>query len=158
MAPLFGPRRAESESMTEDTIRRIEELGREECLSLLGRHTVGRLAVLVNGRPDIVPVNYALGLEAIVLHARLGGLLDRASRHAAAFEIDGVDGQQRAWSVTVRGILEDISEAADGRSVKLQVAPAAPAAPGDRPVVLAISIEDVTGRRFALPPFATTDG
>lgn len=135
----------------------IEELSREECLSLLARHRLGRLAVMAGDHPDLVPVNYSLGRDAIVVHTRVGGLLDRATRQASAFEIDGVDEQQRAWSVTVRGVLEDITDAGDRRSHLLQGAPAVPMAPGPRTVYLALATDDLSGRRFSLPPFGDAE-
>lgn len=130
----------------------VERLSREECLSLLARHRFGRLAIMAGDHPEIVPVNYALGAGAVVMHVRTEGLLDRATRRAAAFEIDGVDGEDRAWSVTLRGTLEDITNAVDRRSVLLQRAPANPLAPGPRTTSVALSTDDVSGRRFALPP------
>lgn len=110
----------------------IEVLSRDECLALLARHGLGRLAILVGGRPDIVPVNYALGPGGLVIHTRHDGLLDRATRLSAAFEIDGIDSGRRAWSVTVRGTLEDITGAVDHRSVALQTETVTPLAPGER--------------------------
>jgi nitroimidazol reductase NimA-like FMN-containing flavoprotein (pyridoxamine 5'-phosphate oxidase superfamily) len=38
----------------------MESLGRTECLNLLATAQVGRVALVVDGHPEILPVNYAL--------------------------------------------------------------------------------------------------
>jgi hypothetical protein len=98
----------------------VQELSLEECLALLAAHRVGRIAVLKEGTPVIVPVNYRLvqvvGLTWIAFRTRLGGLLERAPLHVG-FEIDAVDDEaQTGWSVFVRGTLHHVdADAADFR-------------------------------------------
>ncbi|WP_258060846.1 pyridoxamine 5'-phosphate oxidase family protein [Arthrobacter sp. 4R501] len=50
----------------------IERLAPDECRELLGSTTVGRLAVIVDHRPDIFPVNYVLDQGSIVFHTGVG--------------------------------------------------------------------------------------
>ena len=50
----------------------IERLDPEECWALLGQMNVGRLAVLVEGHPDIFPVNYVLDGQGIVFRTGAG--------------------------------------------------------------------------------------
>ena len=86
-----------------------EELDLDTCLERLRAHTVGRVGVLVDGDPVVLPVNYRLmetaGLTWVVLRTRTGNVIDSASERVA-FEIDGIDPiRRRGWSVLVRGTL-----------------------------------------------------
>ena len=90
----------------------LEELARDECLRLLGSQSVGRIAVVVDEFPVVVPVNYRLAEMGdrtwIVVRTRPGNVLDRTSMHAA-FEIDGIDPVHRqGWSVLTRGSLQHL--------------------------------------------------
>jgi uncharacterized protein DUF1918/pyridoxamine 5'-phosphate oxidase-like protein len=94
------------------------ELSLADCLDLLESHQVGRIAILTDTGPVIVPVNYRLvrtsDLNWIAFRTRLGGILDRTSLHVA-FEIDHIDdAHHTGWSVLVRGSLEHVDpDAAD---------------------------------------------
>lgn len=90
----------------------LEELSLEVCLGLLRVTAVGRIAVIVDEFPIVLPVNYRLvetsGRTWLAVRARPGNVLDRASMHAA-FEIDGIDPvHQQGWSVLVRGTLQHV--------------------------------------------------
>jgi nitroimidazol reductase NimA-like FMN-containing flavoprotein (pyridoxamine 5'-phosphate oxidase superfamily) len=99
----------------------LDELSLEECLTLLRDTAVGRIAVVVDEFPIVLPVNYRL-VEAsdrtwLAVRTRPGNVLDRAATQVA-FEIDGTDAvHRRGWSVLVRGTLEHVDpEAADFRT------------------------------------------
>jgi len=98
----------------------LEELPLDECLKLLRAGSVGRIAVVVNEFPIVVPVNYRLvetsGPTWVVLRTRPGNVLDQAQMNVA-FEIDGIDPHHRqGWSVLVRGTLHHAdADAADFR-------------------------------------------
>lgn len=79
-------------------------LGFEDCWELLETGIVGRLALVVDDRPDIFPVNYVLERRSIVFRSAGGKKLWGAQAgRPAAFEIDGYDPrQEEAWSVVVR--------------------------------------------------------
>ena len=50
-----------------DEAQRLETLDRDECIELLAHHRfVGRLAVVVDGRPLIFPVNYIVDHDSVV--------------------------------------------------------------------------------------------
>src|SRR4029450_11111736 len=99
---------------------RLETLDMQECLSLLRQDQVGRVAVVVDEFPIVLPVNYKIvqvaGRVWIALRTRPGNVLDRASM-PSAFEIDSVDAAHRqGWSVMVRGTLQHVDpDAADFR-------------------------------------------
>jgi nitroimidazol reductase NimA-like FMN-containing flavoprotein (pyridoxamine 5'-phosphate oxidase superfamily) len=99
---------------------RLEELAHDDCVTLLRSATIGRIAVVLDGAPIILPVNYRLvetsGRAWIAVRTRPGNVIDRAGLHAA-FEIDGIDpGHHEGWSVLVRGTLHHVDDdAADFR-------------------------------------------
>ena len=96
--------------MSEDA--RLEELTYDECLEHLRGCRVGRLAVVHDGFPHVLPVNYRL-VEAsnrvwIAVRTRPGNVIERATVHVA-FEIDEIDpGRHRGWSVLARGTLHHV--------------------------------------------------
>ena len=93
----------------------LEMMSSSECLQLLGSHGLGRLAVVVDERPLIFPVNYALHEGAVVFRTDAGTkLFGAAAGHDVAFEIDGADPlYHTGWSVLVVGTASEIVDAAD---------------------------------------------
>jgi nitroimidazol reductase NimA-like FMN-containing flavoprotein (pyridoxamine 5'-phosphate oxidase superfamily) len=88
----------------------VDVIDRRGCFELLASQVVGRLAVLEGGAPLILPVNYALDGEAIVLRTSPGSKLDASHGGPACFEIDHIDPAHRAgWSVVVRGHLHEVT-------------------------------------------------
>ena len=98
----------------------LEELPQEECLLLLRTSTVGRIAVVIDEFPVVLPVNYRLvetpGRTWLAIRTRPGNILERAPMHVA-FEIDSLDpSHQEGWSVLTRGTLHSVDpDAADFR-------------------------------------------
>lgn len=135
----------------------MQDLAREECLRLLRSTQLGRIAIVSAGRPEILPVNYAVGESAVVFRTTEKGVLEGASRTPAAFEVDGFDeGSHEAWSVMVRGSLEDVTDALDRLSADLRHLTVSPMAPGDRHAWMALTIDEVSGRRFPLAPLTSS--
>ena len=90
----------------------LEELPYETCVELLRRETVGRIAVVDNDFPLVLPINFKLvettGPCWIAVRTRPGNVIDRAPM-PVAFEIDGFDiTEQEGWSVVVRGTLQHV--------------------------------------------------
>jgi hypothetical protein len=76
----------------------------EECWSLLGASGVGRVAVMVDGAPRIVPVNYAVAGDVIYFRTAVGTILTSVVSQKVAFEVDAFDPAHRSgWSVCVVG-------------------------------------------------------
>lgn len=94
----------------------LDELSLGECLAFLSGFHVGRVAVIVDGYPLVVPVNYRLleretGGPVVVIRARPGGVIDLAGSQVA-LQIDGVDASVGAgWSVLVRGVMHHVEAA-----------------------------------------------
>jgi nitroimidazol reductase NimA-like FMN-containing flavoprotein (pyridoxamine 5'-phosphate oxidase superfamily) len=130
----------------------LEELPLEKCLHLLRRFSVGRIAVIVDDAPIILPINYRLvettGRTWIALRTRPGNVIDQASLHVA-FEIDGLDPiHQEGWSVLVRGTLHHVDAAAASFGERFDPEPWMLA---EREVWLVIEPLAITGRRLHAP-------
>ena len=69
----------------------LEVLDTDECLTLLSRCSLGRLAVVTDGRPLIFPVNFALDGTAVVFRNDPGTKVYAARNQPVAFECDGTD-------------------------------------------------------------------
>jgi|SRR6516165_362482 nitroimidazol reductase NimA-like FMN-containing flavoprotein (pyridoxamine 5'-phosphate oxidase superfamily) len=90
----------------------LEELSYDQCLELLRAGVVGRIGVVVDDAPIVVPVNYrvveTVGLIFLALRTRPGNVIERGGL-LVAFEIDSVDQpHQQGWSVLVRGTLHHV--------------------------------------------------
>jgi uncharacterized protein len=125
----------------------LEVLSREECLELLSTATIGRIGLSAGALPLVLPVNFCVDDDRIVLRTGAGSKLDAASRDAVvSFEVDDIDPLfHGGWSVVVTGIAASLESEED--LVRARSLPLLPwAATGDRYV--AISVEDVSGRRL----------
>jgi nitroimidazol reductase NimA-like FMN-containing flavoprotein (pyridoxamine 5'-phosphate oxidase superfamily) len=99
----------------------LEVLDLETCLEHLREERVGRIAIVVDGSPIVLPITYRLlettGLTWIALRTRPGNVIDQGGMNVA-FEVDRIDPtHQRGWSVLVRGALQHVDpDAADFRA------------------------------------------
>jgi nitroimidazol reductase NimA-like FMN-containing flavoprotein (pyridoxamine 5'-phosphate oxidase superfamily) len=141
----------------------LKELSYDECLQFLREGLVGRIGIVVDDAPIILPINYRL-VEAsgmtparwIAIRTRPGNLIERAGL-LVAFEIDGIDPyHKQGWSVLVRGTLHHVDpDAADFR----QRFDSTPWILTERDAWLIIDPFAVTGRRLhaAAPEWALDD-
>lgn len=88
----------------------LEILLPDECLRLLVAHApkVGRVGVIHDDRPVVLPVNYAIVDGAVVFRTGRGAKLTAATDGApVAFEADAIDASwEEGWSVVVHGHAE----------------------------------------------------
>jgi len=126
-------------------------LERVECLELLGRSSIGRVAVSVGAVPAVFPVNFALLDRAIVFWTSTGTKLDAAMRNAVvAFEVDEVDAVcRKGWSVLVVGIADELRDPVLLDRVKQL--PLAPSTQRPREHVVAIHPQVISGHRIVHP-------
>lgn len=83
---------------------RLQPLTRAECLELLSRSSLGRVAFTERALPAIRPVNYALVGHQLVLRTQADGLGRRLDGQVVAFEVDEIDPDHgTGWSVVVTG-------------------------------------------------------
>lgn len=97
--------------MTSNARTGLEKLPVDTCWELVAQQTVGRLAVAVDGQPDVFPVNYVVEDRTIVIHTMPGLKLASAIfGRGVAFEVDTLDADRRAgWSVVIQGKAEEIT-------------------------------------------------
>lgn len=135
-----------------------------ECVALLARNHLGRVAFRVADGVDVRPIHYAYEPGWLYGRTAEGTKLDALDRdRRVAFEVDEVRGALDWASVVVRGSFHRLSDGADdeqraaaARAVHLlrAVIPAtfAPDDPvGFRSVLFRISVGTVTGRAAAPP-------
>lgn len=130
------------------------ELTVSQAWALVREAPVGRLAVVVDGRPQIFPVNHVVDHGTVVFRTAAGSKLDAAVGHRVAYEVDGLDAVTgEAWSVVVAGTAHEVvrlHELVDAWGLALF-----PWQQGPKPRLVRIDADEVTGRRFvpvALPP------
>jgi nitroimidazol reductase NimA-like FMN-containing flavoprotein (pyridoxamine 5'-phosphate oxidase superfamily) len=90
----------------------VEELNQDECLRLLAKQKVGRLAVAEpGGAPHLVPVNYTLLRGSVVFRSAPGTKLRLLVTEPVTFEVDWSDDIGRTgWSVVVSGLAYEASD------------------------------------------------
>jgi nitroimidazol reductase NimA-like FMN-containing flavoprotein (pyridoxamine 5'-phosphate oxidase superfamily) len=126
----------------------IEVLTREECLRLLAAEEVGRIAVVLGRQPLIMPVNFVLERDTIVLRTDPGTKLATASFERVAFEVDHIDRQRQVgWSVLVQGIGQEVTAAFSRLFEQVRALAITPWAPGDKEHWLRIMPVEISGRR-----------
>jgi uncharacterized protein len=126
----------------------VQVLPREECLRLLAAEEVGRIAVVLGRQPLIMPVNFVLEWETIVLRTDPGTKLATASFERVAFEVDHIDRERRAgWSVLVQGVGQEITPAYSRLFEQVRALAITPWAPGDKEHWLRIMPVEISGRR-----------
>ena len=125
-------------------------LSEEECWNLLSRRELGRLAVAVDGEPDIFPVNYVVDGPRVLFRTAPGSKLAELSVNPrVAFEVDEYD-ETYAASVVLKGVakrleLQSEIDAADAL-------PLTPWIPTLKYRWVRIAPISITGRRFERGP------
>jgi nitroimidazol reductase NimA-like FMN-containing flavoprotein (pyridoxamine 5'-phosphate oxidase superfamily) len=133
----------------------MDTLPAAECWNLLSTAPLGRLGLLVGGRPQVLPVNYALDGRAVLFRTAEGTVLNEAGLRVVAFEVDHVDAAtHEGWSVLVQGLARDITDAVDANSARMRRLSLITWAPGARHRWYRIEPEHVSGRRLRVVPDA----
>lgn len=135
----------------------LEVMDEAECLELLSGCHVGRVAVTIGAVPAVFPVNFALLDGKIVFRTGSGTKLDAALHNSVvAFEVDDVDAMYHSgWSVLVIGVADEVRD--PGAMRRAMALPLAPWAPGNRPHVVALQAEFISGRRIVHRSFTKGD-
>lgn len=123
------------------------EMSRHDAETLLGSGVAGRVGFCAADGPHVVPVNYSVVDDAVMLRTTPYSELATAARDSVvAFEVDDLDVEQhRGWSVVVRGRMEAVTDRAELDRVD-EVWPPRPWAGGHRPLLLRIPLDEVSGR------------
>jgi uncharacterized protein len=123
---------------------------RDECLSRLPTVSVGRLGVTLRALPAIIPVNFAMDDDLVVIRSVPGSKLEAAtSGMVVAFEADdhAPDGSW-GWSVLVQGIAEQVTDPDELAALRTLHVNAWAFPAGEADTFLRIPTEVVSGRRF----------
>jgi len=132
--------------MTRDLGSMTQVLDEHECWELLRSQEVGRLAVAIENRPDIFPVNYVVDHGTVVFRTAEGTKWAAAVLGASvAFEVDG-EITEEAWSVVIKGRaveIDNMYEFFDALDLPLYPWHLAP-----KHRFVRIIPDEVTGRRF----------
>jgi nitroimidazol reductase NimA-like FMN-containing flavoprotein (pyridoxamine 5'-phosphate oxidase superfamily) len=126
----------------------LEILDRHECLHLLGAATLGRVGVTFGALPVVLPVNFRLVDEQVVLRTGIGTKLDAATcETVVAFEVDDFDGLDHSgWSVLVTGFAREVTDPDELAVVQSANVPRWAPSKGER--YIAISTDMISGRRI----------
>jgi uncharacterized protein len=133
----------------EDPMSEPFELSTEQCRELLSAGLVGRVAVCTPVGPHIIPVNYAVVDDDVVVRTSPYSVLGSHARGSIlALEVDHFDYErQHGWSVVARGRAEVITGAEELKHIRSVWEPNAWAS-GQRNLHLRIRASELTGRRL----------
>lgn len=133
----------------------VTELSVRQSLEFLAGETFGRLATVLNGKPDIFPINFVVDVtnddKAVVYIRTSPGnkLFAAVSGFPVALEADDVE-ESSATSVVIYGRGRLVQhrhefERVEALGVEAQIA-------ARKPEVLAIDVDHISGRQFVLGP------
>lgn len=123
----------------------LRDLSTEECRGLLENQQVGRIGFTDPDGPVVLPVNYVMVGDCVVVATSPYSSLGRnATSASVAFEVDEIDDfTESGWSVLVRG-QTSVIERHELADVELPQ----PWAEGIRTLILKISVAEISGRRL----------
>jgi uncharacterized protein len=131
-----------------DLLGGTEIVSEEDCWDLLGSQSIGRLAVVIDDRIDIFPVNYAVEGRSVLFRTNEGRKTRGAGTAEVAFEVDSVEPEAHAgWSVVVHGEPEHVTGQVEPGAVTAQ-----PWA-GRKELLVRIKPRSITGRRVSPPSY-----
>ncbi|MET2010692.1 pyridoxamine 5'-phosphate oxidase family protein [Microbacterium chocolatum] len=129
----------------------VEMLDAAESWRLLRIGHLGRLAVIdADGSPDLFPVNYVAGADALFLRTAPGAKLEAlAAGRPVAFEIDR-ENHGEVWSVVVRGRARILGTDAEVEASGVRGLRSAGS--WEKNEVVRVEPDQVSGRRFLDAP------
>ena len=130
----------------------VEVIDRDECLRLVALARLGRIGFTSGALPTVLPVDFRLEGECILVRTARGSTLDAALRNSVvAFEVDDFDPIERVgWSVAVTGVATEVANPDELDGFRHEPIPHW--APAADEALISISTELVTGRRIMRSP------
>lgn len=137
-----------SDSLREPLIHPLGVLDHDECLALLGSVLVGQVVFSRRALPEILPVNFRVDDESIVIRVASGSALASITAGTVlAFHADRIDETARTgWSVTVVGRVTEVTDQSERD--RITAIPLESWMSDTRDHFLRIAAERVTGRRL----------
>ncbi len=121
-------------------------LSEGECWERLATQSLGRLALVIDGRLEIFTVNYGLDGDGIIFRSNAGRKMSGAWNRDVTFEVDSIDTDAiTGWSVVIHGPARDISRFDVPVRQK-----AARSWTGPKDFLVRIAPRSLSGRRLAL--------
>lgn len=129
----------------------LEVLDRDECLRLLSSATLGRVGLTTGALPTVLPVDFLLDGDQILVRTSKGSEPQAATDNAVvAFETDDFDPLSHSgWSAVVTGVAREVTDLDELHA--LRSARLARWAPQGNGRAVAISTEMVPGQRIPVP-------
>lgn len=129
---------------------KTEVLPVHDCWKYLRSSSVGRLAVVKNGQPEIFPVNYLPEDGTVLFQTGPGTKLDAVLRgEQVVMEADGFNTYGTiSWSVVVKGNPEPVSSEEENLAAAGQGL--SPWEPGEKDFLIRITPTEISGRRFVI--------
>ncbi|GLU49533.1 hypothetical protein Nans01_38840 [Nocardiopsis ansamitocini] len=129
---------------------RLCSLDSQECMELIGKGGVGRIAFTVAGdtAPTVLPVNFLIAGNGVVFRTAAHGMIaEHAIGIDVCFETDRLDGAtSEGWSVLITGRARAVRDTAELSALRA-TAPVRPWAAGKRDLLVMIVPTKITGRR-----------
>jgi nitroimidazol reductase NimA-like FMN-containing flavoprotein (pyridoxamine 5'-phosphate oxidase superfamily) len=125
------------------------ELSTQQCEALLSVGMIGRVAFSTPTGPHMLPVNYSVVDDAIIVRTSPYSLLGTHGRNTVvAFGVDGFEhGLERGWSVQARGRMEVVTSQQELARIR-EVADPSPWANGVRTLYLRLRWTELSGRQL----------
>jgi nitroimidazol reductase NimA-like FMN-containing flavoprotein (pyridoxamine 5'-phosphate oxidase superfamily) len=138
--------------------RTITELDEAECLRLIAKGGIGRIAYQSRFGPTVLPVNYKWHDGAVVFRTAQHSPMDEdlqtgiaGGDYQVAFEIDDIDTAGRqGWSVLIQGPAHHV--AAEAERAAAVASGVEPWPGGERELFVRIVPSRVTGRQIRPTP------
>jgi nitroimidazol reductase NimA-like FMN-containing flavoprotein (pyridoxamine 5'-phosphate oxidase superfamily) len=131
-------------------LRSVSKLMPAECRRLIAPGGVGRIAFGTLSGPVVLPVNFAVLDDTIVIRTAEATSIDGHADEQVALEVDHIDEALcQGWSVLVRGQAHRVAHPAELRRLQEEAA-VWPWAGGEREVYVRILPSQITGRRIEI--------
>jgi nitroimidazol reductase NimA-like FMN-containing flavoprotein (pyridoxamine 5'-phosphate oxidase superfamily) len=129
-------------------LRAMSKLMPTECRRLIASGGVGRIAFGTLSGPVVLPVNFAVLADTIVIRTAEGTISDGHADEQVALEVDHIDEALcQGWSVLVRGPAHRVTHPAELHHLQ-EDATVWPWPGGEREVYVRIIPTQITGRRI----------
>ncbi len=130
-----------------EVVPTLVELGRDECLELLGTATIGRVVLSVHCIPVAVPVNLSVIDGNALFTTDVGSKLRAAVLgQVVSVEADDVDRTYHTgWSVLLTGVAQIVS---DPETIRQTRRAHQAWAPGAHPFLVKVPSTVISGRRL----------
>ena len=127
----------------------IVDLEYQDCVNLLSAGVVGRVGLVTDQGPEILPVNYALSGNTIVFRTvPYGRIAEFAADREICFEVDHVDyDHHTGWSVLAVGKGKLVEDPEEIQLIR-EVWDPRPWATGQRILYIKLEWRAVSGRRI----------